>query len=71
MTELFYSDAPLDAIRRQNVERCLALVALGHCDAALRQMGFADGCIRDARAEAARAASGPLPMTRPGGVIHD
>lgn len=77
MTELFYSDATPEAIRRANVHRCLALVQLGHSDAALRLMGFADGCIRAARrfvdceAGPYGAQNHPLDMTRPGDVIHE
>lgn len=36
-------------IRAEQVARCLEQAKLGHNDASLRIMGFADGCIRDAR----------------------
>ena len=58
----------LATIRAEQVARCLEQARLGHNDASLRIMGFADGCIREARAQMACPAQ---PMTRPGDVTHD
>lgn len=39
----------LEAVRADNVARCIEQINKGHPDASLRIMGFADGCIREAR----------------------
>jgi len=45
------SQRDLSEIRADNVARCRDQMRLGHNDASLAIMGFAAGCIREARAE--------------------
>lgn len=67
----------LAAIRSENVRRCAEHIRLGHSDAALRIMGYASGCILDARRfiDGDKGPYGeqnhPLRMTRPGDVEHE
>ena len=65
----------LATIRAEQVARCLEQAKLGHNDASLRLMGFADGAIIEAR-RFIDSDKGPYgeqnhPMTLPGGVEYD